>query len=230
MTDVVTAAQQAGLLGKVRQSLEAVGLSVLVVVCTGTSATATPVRVARRVEEPMGSAGVAAVAGGRPSGRVAGPVGTVAEVARGRGGPQGGPAGEEEAGVPVILLATAGNGADALSAIAAAGLGVVVLADGAPSAQAWPGRAAGLPSAEPWPAPAAEGRLAGARVGLTGREVEVLQAFANGATTVEVVRALFVSPKTVKNHLAHIYAKLGVADRTQAVARAFRLGIVHTER
>jgi len=61
---------------------------------------------------------------------------------------------------------------------------------------------------------------------LTAREVEVLQALANGASTSDVARSLFISHKTVKNHLAHIYAKLGASSRTQAVATAVRLGIV----
>jgi DNA-binding CsgD family transcriptional regulator len=61
---------------------------------------------------------------------------------------------------------------------------------------------------------------------LTSREVEVLEALANGASTCDVARSLFISHKTVKNHLAHIYAKLGASSRTQAVATAVRLGIV----
>jgi DNA-binding CsgD family transcriptional regulator len=61
---------------------------------------------------------------------------------------------------------------------------------------------------------------------LTSREVEVLEALANGASTCEVARSLFISHKTVKNHLAHIYAKLGACSRTQAVAAAVRLGII----
>ena len=61
---------------------------------------------------------------------------------------------------------------------------------------------------------------------LTTREIEVLQALANGASTCEVSRSLFISHKTVKNHLAHIYAKLGASSRTQAVAAAVRLGII----
>ena len=64
---------------------------------------------------------------------------------------------------------------------------------------------------------------------LTTREVEVLQALANGASTGDVARSLFISHKTVKNHLAHIYAKLGTSSRTQAVAAAVRLGIVRID-
>jgi DNA-binding NarL/FixJ family response regulator len=61
---------------------------------------------------------------------------------------------------------------------------------------------------------------------LTAREIEVLEALANGASTGQVAQMLFISNKTVKNHLAHIYAKLGASSRTQAVAAAVRLGIV----
>ena len=60
-------------------------------------------------------------------------------------------------------------------------------------------------------------------------EVEVLRALVTGASTVEVARELYVSPKTAKNHIAHIYAKLGVSSRTQAVARALRQGIVRLD-
>lgn len=61
---------------------------------------------------------------------------------------------------------------------------------------------------------------------LTQREVEVLQMLANGASTGDVAVKLFISAKTVKNHLAHVYSKLGAQSRTQAVAKAVRLGIV----
>ena len=61
---------------------------------------------------------------------------------------------------------------------------------------------------------------------LTTREVEVMQMLANGDSTGDAARKLFISAKTVKNHLAHIYSKLGAESRTQAVAKAVRLGIV----
>ena len=61
---------------------------------------------------------------------------------------------------------------------------------------------------------------------LSARETEVLHLFAHGALPSQVAQQLYVSPKTVKNHLSHIYAKLGVANRTQAVAVAVRQGIV----
>lgn len=67
---------------------------------------------------------------------------------------------------------------------------------------------------------------AAASHGLTQRELEILQMLANGASTIEVARRSYISAKTVKNHVAHIYAKLGAGSRTQAVAKAVRMGIV----
>lgn len=62
---------------------------------------------------------------------------------------------------------------------------------------------------------------------VTKREEEVLQLIADGCSTVEVAERLFISQKTVKNHLASIYQKLDARDRTQAVLSAVRMGIVH---
>jgi DNA-binding NarL/FixJ family response regulator len=68
---------------------------------------------------------------------------------------------------------------------------------------------------------------AGVSVGiLTPREREVLQAIAEGLSTKDAARTLFISVKTVKNHLASIYEKLDARDRTQAVLGAARLGII----
>lgn len=64
---------------------------------------------------------------------------------------------------------------------------------------------------------------------LSEREIEVLDAVAAGCSTPEVAAKLFISHKTVKNHLASIYAKLDARDRTEAVIRAVRLGIVRIE-
>ena len=61
---------------------------------------------------------------------------------------------------------------------------------------------------------------------VTKREVEVLQLIADGCSTPEVAERLFISQKTVKNHLASIYQKLDARDRTQAVLQAVRMGIV----
>ena len=62
---------------------------------------------------------------------------------------------------------------------------------------------------------------------ITKREEEVLQLIADGCSTPEVAARLYISQKTVKNHLASIYEKLNARDRTQAVLLAVRMGIVH---
>jgi two-component system, NarL family, response regulator DegU len=61
---------------------------------------------------------------------------------------------------------------------------------------------------------------------ITRREEEVLQLIADGLSTPEVAARLYISQKTVKNHLASIYEKLDARDRTQAVLLAVRMGIV----
>ena len=61
---------------------------------------------------------------------------------------------------------------------------------------------------------------------ITAREAEVLQLIADGKNTTEAARALYVSAKTVKNHLSSAYSKLDAHDRTQAVLRAARLGYI----
>ncbi len=61
------------------------------------------------------------------------------------------------------------------------------------------------------------------------REEEVLQLIADGCSTPEVAERLYISQKTVKNHLASIYQKLDARDRTQAVLQAVRMGIVHLD-
>jgi two-component system response regulator NreC len=62
--------------------------------------------------------------------------------------------------------------------------------------------------------------------GLSDREVEVLQLLADGMSNKEIASKLFISTQTVKTHIAHIFDKLGVSDRTEAVAAALRRGLV----
>jgi DNA-binding NarL/FixJ family response regulator len=64
---------------------------------------------------------------------------------------------------------------------------------------------------------------------ITKRETEVLQLIADGRSTPEVAADLYISQKTVKNHLASIYQKLEARDRTQAVLQAVRMGIVRLD-
>jgi DNA-binding NarL/FixJ family response regulator len=61
---------------------------------------------------------------------------------------------------------------------------------------------------------------------LTSRELEVLRLLARGKTNQDIAEDLLISRATVKAHVQHIIVKLGVSDRTQAVVRAFELGLV----
>jgi DNA-binding NarL/FixJ family response regulator len=65
-----------------------------------------------------------------------------------------------------------------------------------------------------------------ARDDLSKRELEVLALIAKGATNREAAAKLFISEATVKTHLIHLYAKLGVSDRAAAVATAFARGLL----
>ena len=63
-------------------------------------------------------------------------------------------------------------------------------------------------------------RLTQPRTSLSARELEILQAVATGHTNKEIAQELFISQATVKTHLVHIFDKLGVDNRTSAVAKA----------
>jgi DNA-binding NarL/FixJ family response regulator len=52
---------------------------------------------------------------------------------------------------------------------------------------------------------------------------------ARGLDNADIAATLFISARTVKNHLASIYSKLDVDDKTKALVRALRLGIVEIE-
>jgi DNA-binding NarL/FixJ family response regulator len=60
---------------------------------------------------------------------------------------------------------------------------------------------------------------------LTEREREVLELIAQGQSNTEITQRLVVSPKTVRNHISNIFAKLQVADRAQAIVRAREAGL-----
>lgn len=61
---------------------------------------------------------------------------------------------------------------------------------------------------------------------LTPRELEVLRLAADGLSNKEIAGRLYISEKTVKNHIANIFSKLNVNDRTQAILFALRQGLV----
>jgi DNA-binding CsgD family transcriptional regulator len=62
--------------------------------------------------------------------------------------------------------------------------------------------------------------------GLTQREVDVLRLLAQRQTDKEIAEALFLGPRTVQSHVAHILNKLGVANRREAASRADHLGLL----
>jgi DNA-binding NarL/FixJ family response regulator len=64
---------------------------------------------------------------------------------------------------------------------------------------------------------------------LTPREVEVLQAFAEGRSTREVAEHLFISPKTVRSHVDRTLSKLGVHSKLDAVVLALRHGVLRLD-
>lgn len=78
--------------------------------------------------------------------------------------------------------------------------------------------AARLQAGEFWP---------GAHLGLTQRESEVLRHMVAGRSNRAIAKELVVTEETVKTHVRNIYRKLGVSDRTQAVAFALREGLFH---
>ena len=64
---------------------------------------------------------------------------------------------------------------------------------------------------------------------LTAREVEVLRLVAHGMTNQEIGRRLFISSRTVTNHLQSLFGKLGASDRTEAVTKALKRQIISLE-
>ena len=68
---------------------------------------------------------------------------------------------------------------------------------------------------------------AGAAPALTERELQVLTGMGEGRSNAEIGKQLFLSEDTVKTHARRLFRKLDAADRAQAVAKGFRLGMVH---
>jgi DNA-binding NarL/FixJ family response regulator len=60
---------------------------------------------------------------------------------------------------------------------------------------------------------------------LTAREVEILELIARGMSNQDIARRLYLSPKTVRNHISNVFLKLQVADRAQAIVRAREAGL-----
>jgi DNA-binding NarL/FixJ family response regulator len=72
----------------------------------------------------------------------------------------------------------------------------------------------------------AAGRSSSTSLGLTTREREILELLTTGHRPADIASKLYLSVKTVKNHLTSVYQKLGVETGAQAVAEAYRRGLV----
>lgn len=140
--------------------------------------------------------------------------------------------------LPVIIL-SANDDAEAVSAALAAGAAGYVLKDASPEDLATAVRVArsgsgnmisaraarNLPSAGEHIGGKAQVQSAVRAAGLTRREVDVLGLLIGGATNRQISRLLFLSEKTVKAHLASAFRRLGVGNRTQAAVAAVAMGI-----
>ncbi|MFI1302680.1 response regulator [Streptomyces sioyaensis] len=130
-------------------------------------------------------------------------------------------------GPRVLVLTTYDTDADILAAIEAGATGYL-LKDAPPQELAAAVRtaAAGRSALAPTVALRLMDRLRTPATALSRRETEVLQLVAEGNSNAAVSKRLFLSQATVKSHLVHIYAKLGVDSRTSAVAAATAQGLI----
>ncbi|RKN39120.1 response regulator [Micromonospora endolithica] len=131
-------------------------------------------------------------------------------------------------GAQVLVLTTYDTDADVLPAIEAGATGYL-LKDAPREELIRAVRAAAR--GESVLSPSVAGRLMGrlrapAEEPLSQRELEVLTLVARGSSNREAAARLFISEATVKTHLLHVYAKLGVNDRAAAVATAYDRGLL----
>ncbi len=128
----------------------------------------------------------------------------------------------------ILVLTTYDTDGDVLSAIEAGAIGYLL--KDAPAGELLRGARAAA-SGESVLAPLVATRLLGqmrgpAREPLSDRELEVLALIARGCSNREAAARLYISEATVKTHLLHLYAKLGVSDRAAAVAVGYDRGLL----
>ena len=83
-----------------------------------------------------------------------------------------------------------------------------------------------LAPARAWAQPSSRSESADAV--LSPRECAILQLIAKGRTNKEIARSLGIAPETVKSHVKHVFGKLSVERRAQAISRAQSFGLVRT--
>ena len=125
--------------------------------------------------------------------------------------------------VPVLVFTTYDTDADVVRAVDAGAIGYL-LKDSSPDEifGAVRGAVAGRSVLSPTVASRLVQQMQRPQEALTARESELLSLLAEGMTNRELGKALFISEATVKTHLGHIYAKLGVDTRSAAVSVALR--------
>lgn len=130
-------------------------------------------------------------------------------------------------GPPVLILTTFDTQGDIVAAIEAGALGYL-LKDAPPEQvqAAVLATARGERTLSPEITAALMERMQRPAISLSAREMELLKLLATGATNKELAEALFISQATVKTHLVHIYTKLGVDNRTAAIAAARSEGLL----
>ena len=138
---------------------------------------------------------------------------------------------EQHPGVSVLVLTTYDTDADILRAIEAGATGYLLKdATRDELLGAIRSAAAGRSILASGVASRLLGRMRGpAPATLSAREIEVLELVARGRTNKEIARRLHLSEATVKTHLLHVFSKLQVEDRTQAVTTALEAGVIRLD-
>lgn len=128
---------------------------------------------------------------------------------------------------PVLILTTYDTDADILAAVEAGASGYM-LKDAPPEQirQAVFAASAGGTVLGPRAAALLMNRISNPGTSLTPREVQLLELLATGLSNRAIAKELFISEATVKTHLVHIYGKLGVDNRTAAIAAATQRRII----